>query len=54
LVLQSSVFGAGVFHGSREAFEDGFEFVVIGAAVFDERMEVGAGVVDETSEEIFG
>ena len=52
MVLQARVLGAGVFHGAREAFEDGLDLVVVGAAVEHLGVQVGAGVVDEAAEEI--
>jgi hypothetical protein len=53
LVLQLGVYGAGVAHGAGPALKDGFELVVVGAAIENFGVEVGSGVLDETAEEIF-
>ena len=53
LIFEARVFGAGVLHGARETFEDGFDLVMVGAAVQHLGVQVGAGVIDEAAEEIF-
>jgi hypothetical protein len=39
---------------ARAKREDGFQLVMVGASVQDFGVQVGSGVVDEASEEIFG
>jgi hypothetical protein len=53
LILQALVGGAGIAHSTRETLEDGFNFVVIGAAVHDYGVQVCSGVVSKASKEIF-
>ena len=54
MFLQLRVYRTGEAHGTRPAFEDGFELVVIRAPVKNFRVQVGSGVVHETIKEVGG
>src|ERR1700689_5175593 len=53
LIFELRVRRAGVTHGTRPAFEDGFNLVVIRAPVEDFGVQVCSGVMEEASEEGF-
>src|SRR5579864_3592179 len=53
LVFELGVYRARVAHGAGPAFEDGFEFVMVGAPVENLGVKIRAGVLDKAAEEVF-